>query len=147
MEYLVTFVENITDYVLRENITIKDFAMRVGVSPSVVGYWLSLSNVPTVENVIKVADLLDFSIDYLFGLSETSAIYRGSGKADFLERFELLRKEKGLTYHRLSKQAKVGYTTVEKWKQGRYVKIESLIKLANYFQCSIDYLVGRSDFR
>lgn len=32
------------------------------------------------------------------------------------------------------------------WKQGKVPGAESLIKIANYFNCSVDYLLGRDNF-
>ncbi len=34
---------------------------------------------------------------------------------------------------------------VTKWKQGTIPNGETLIKLADYFNCSVDYLLGRTD--
>ena len=57
-----------------------------------------------------------------------------------------LRKEKGVTQTELGNAIGVGAYTISKWERGKFVPdIESLIALANYFECSIDYLVGRED--
>ena len=36
---------------------------------------------------------------------------------------------------------------IEKWRNGKMPNGDTLIKLADYFDCSLDYLVGRSDIK
>lgn len=57
-----------------------------------------------------------------------------------------LRLAKGLKQQGLAEILGVKNYTVGNWEQGRSEpSIEDLIRLANYFECSIDYLVGRED--
>jgi len=57
-----------------------------------------------------------------------------------------LRKEKGVTQTELGNAIGVGAYTISKWERGKFVPdIDSIIALADYFECSIDYLVGRED--
>lgn len=59
---------------------------------------------------------------------------------------KLLRKERNLTQEDLSKILKIGQATIACYENGtREPHILSLIAYANFFECSIDYLVGRSD--
>lgn len=145
MDYLNIFAETVADYMLKENLTAKAFAERTGVAATAVGYWLKRQIFPTVESAIKVADCLQCSLDYLFGLSENPAYMPGSGNGHFLDRFNSLCAARKTTYYRVSKDAHIAHSAITKWVKGRYIKIESLIKLATYFDVSLDYLVGRSD--
>lgn len=64
------------------------------------------------------------------------------------ERYELLKNELGLTDYRVSAETKISTATLTSWKNGAYIpKTDKLIILANYFNVSLDYLVGRSDER
>lgn len=67
----------------------------------------------------------------------------------FSERLKELMIEQGFTtVESLSKQLAVSDETVRLWRNGRrYISLSQLIKLADYLNCSIDYLVGRSDTR
>ena len=59
---------------------------------------------------------------------------------------KFLRKERNLTQEDLSKILKIGQATIACYENGtREPHILSLIAYANFFECSIDYLVGRSD--
>ena len=61
-------------------------------------------------------------------------------------RIKELRLEKGITQNELAKS--VGVTGKSVWAYENKVAVpplDVLIKLANFFQCSLDYLCGRSD--
>ena len=57
-----------------------------------------------------------------------------------------LRMEAGLLQKELGSQVGYNQRNISDWEQGRTEpNIEALFKLANFFECSIDYLLGRSD--
>ena len=62
------------------------------------------------------------------------------------ERLDQLMQIRGINRNQLSKAANIPYTTLDGIsKRGcDNVKLSTLIKLADYFDVSIDYLVGRS---
>ena len=61
-------------------------------------------------------------------------------------RLKELRLANGLTQKELAKSIEVGRTTISEYESGKIVpKHEGLLKLANYFNVSVDYLTGVSD--
>ena len=61
-------------------------------------------------------------------------------------RLKELRLANGLTQKELAKAIEVGRTTISEYESGKIVpKHEGLLKLANYFNVSVDYLTGVSD--
>lgn len=64
----------------------------------------------------------------------------------FQERLSELMTEKGLNTVSLSREIGVSDETVRRWKNGqRSILLSQMLKLADYFECSLDYLAGRSD--
>lgn len=62
------------------------------------------------------------------------------------EILKLLRQESGLTQGQLGKNLGIGQATIAAYENGkREPHIVSLIAYADFFDCSIDYLVGRVD--
>lgn len=62
------------------------------------------------------------------------------------ERLKNLRKEQGLTQTELSKHLKIGQTTIAAYENGMHdPQIFSLLAYAEYFGCSVDYLLGREN--
>ncbi|MCM1545491.1 MAG: helix-turn-helix domain-containing protein [Clostridiales bacterium] len=57
-----------------------------------------------------------------------------------------LRKESGLTQTELSEKLNIGQASIACYENGlREPQIASLIAYADFFECTIDYLVGRTD--
>ena len=67
-------------------------------------------------------------------------------KDTFADRLKLLRKECKLSQNELSKQAHISQSVISHWEAGDKIpRLDSLIKLAEFFKCSIDYLAGLED--
>ncbi|MBR1974788.1 MAG: helix-turn-helix transcriptional regulator [Clostridia bacterium] len=67
-------------------------------------------------------------------------------KTYFPERLKELRLEKEIGQDRLAKDLQIGNGTISLWENGlREPKLSSLVMLAEYFDVSIDYLVGLED--
>ena len=63
-------------------------------------------------------------------------------------RLKELRIENGETQKELAKSIEVGRTTISEYESGKIVpKQEGLLKLANHFNVSVDYLTGVSNER
>ena len=64
----------------------------------------------------------------------------------FPKRLKELRLANGLTQKDLAKAIEVGRTTISEYESGKIVpKQEGLLKIANHFNVSVDYLTGVSD--
>lgn len=65
---------------------------------------------------------------------------------NFPERLKELRTSKGLTMEQLGKEVQSTRGTISNFENGnKKPSLDMLIRLANYFDVSIDYLVGRTD--
>ena len=65
----------------------------------------------------------------------------------FAERLLELRKEKGISQEKLSKELQVSYSVVCYWETNRSEPTApNLVKIADYFDVSVDYLLGRTEF-
>lgn len=63
-----------------------------------------------------------------------------------IENLKKLREEKHLTQLQLSIELEVAQETISKYELGvAFPQPSMLIKLANYFNCSVDYLLGITD--
>lgn len=62
---------------------------------------------------------------------------------DIYEKIQYLAKNQGLSVRELGNKLNIGPTTLYKWKS-QTPKSDILIKVADYFNVSTDYLLGRS---
>ena len=61
-------------------------------------------------------------------------------------RLKELRKKKGLSQLRLATELNTTQNTVSRYETGeREPGIDELIKIADYFNVSVDYLIGRTE--
>ena len=68
--------------------------------------------------------------------------------ADFSQRMKLLRKEKRLKQQELADQFSVKLRTYQGYEYGEsYPEVAKLIAIADFFDVSLDYLVGREGRR
>ncbi len=64
----------------------------------------------------------------------------------YSERLVLLRKSRNLTQKQLATEVKLSELAIQHYEsQRRKPAFDALIALADYFDVSLDYLVGRSD--
>lgn len=64
----------------------------------------------------------------------------------FVDIFNDLLAERGLNYMQFSAKSGIPYSTVIGWvKHNRLPDYTALIKIADFFNCTIDYLAGRQD--
>ena len=62
------------------------------------------------------------------------------------EKIKLLRLEKDITQQFLSESLNLPRYIISNWEQGRSEpNLSDISKLADFFECSIDYLLGRED--
>lgn len=63
-----------------------------------------------------------------------------------IDRLKALRKRKGLSQEDIAPKVGVKYGTYRNWEQGvRDPGTEALIRLAEFFDVSVDYLLGQSE--
>ena len=65
----------------------------------------------------------------------------------FAERLLELRKENGISQAKLANELQVSYAVICYWETNRSEPTApNLVKLANYFSVSVDYLLGLKDY-
>ena len=113
----------------------------------------SLSNalvygiIPTTSTLIKMAEYFKVSVDYLLGRTERND-YVESSNENFQARFERLCKEKGVTHYKVSQECFFDKSNVSRWLTKGYLPtLEILDMITKYFNVSIDYILGRTDYR
>jgi len=67
---------------------------------------------------------------------------------EFKERIKILRLEKDITQAQLAVAFDKSESAIRTWESGKFKPdADTLIRLAEYFGCSIDYMLGLSDYK
>ncbi|MDE7158456.1 MAG: helix-turn-helix domain-containing protein, partial [Clostridiales bacterium] len=102
---------------------------------------------PTVPVLIRIADFFKVSIEYLLGNTENDFIDLSPSPASFQARLEYLRLRKGIaSVYELAKISHIHRNNIAQWLKKDYLPaVDDLLVLANIFEVSCDFLVGRTD--
>lgn len=63
------------------------------------------------------------------------------------QRIKELCSEKGISVNKLEIDLGVGLSSIQKWKSISSPSVDKVIKVATYFDVSVDYLLGRTDIK
>lgn len=96
----------------------------------------------------KIADVLDVSLDYLLGTTNDRDFDKSPNPASFQERLNALAQEKGEKFSKIAHSMPFPKNYFYDWKrQNLLPSLDYLKALSAYFNVSIDYLIGRTDFK
>ncbi|MCM1289458.1 MAG: helix-turn-helix domain-containing protein [Corallococcus sp.] len=66
-------------------------------------------------------------------------------KSNFAERLQELLDTSDINAFALSKRINCGHSSIHRYLNGENPSLDNLIKIADYFQCSTDFLLGLTD--
>lgn len=121
-----------------------EIAKEIGISKDVFIRAIKYGLIPGTRSMIKIADYLEESIDYLLGLAEKPAMRKSVEEASFTERLAELRLSCGKRYGTVAAEIGISRSQFTTWKQKNYLpSIEICYQLSRYFNVSVDYILGR----
>ncbi|MCL2861427.1 MAG: helix-turn-helix domain-containing protein [Firmicutes bacterium] len=146
MDYLSEFGDSLKELMLEKDLTSVALSKAIKISDSTIGGWKNGEHFITLSNALKLADYFECSLEFLFGLSDTRLDYIPHACPPFYIRLKEIMKLQNISGYKISIKDRVfSQSQFYHWKDGKDPKIESLIKLAKYFDCTLDYLVGRDN--
>ena len=99
---------------------------------------------PHIDTLVTLADYFNCSTDYLLGLTDTPDEGQFKARPPFSKQLTFLLNHFKVTKYRIEKDTGLTEKTVNRWHNGKtQPSVESLIRLAAYFDCSVDFLLGR----
>lgn len=124
------------------------FAQKVHVSEAVISRALIYGIVPSLKILVRIADALNVSLPYLLGESDDAAFYPAEPPTDFHVRLDILTKERNVKYAQIAHTMPFSKNFFYEWQRTKTLpSLDYLRALADYFGVSVDYLLGRTDYR
>lgn len=122
-------------------------AKLIGISNTTYSNAYHYGILPKTHSLIRIADYFHISVDYLLGMTETEYCAISQTPKTFSARLEELRLAKGIpTVYELSQQTHIHRNNIAQWLKHDYLPLpDDLMLLSNFFDVSIDYLLGRTD--
>ena len=146
MSVSAEFQNRINDLISEEDLQKSDLPNKIGIDYSLFSKAVNYGIVPKPMVLMRIADYFNVSVEYLLAKTNDEHFYKAEKPSNFQERIESLRKSKDISYYELTKKLHIGKSYFSKWKIHGYLpSFELLVLIADYFDVSIDYLLGRTD--
>ena len=142
------FSENLNELMLLSNDIKSDIlGKEINVSGQTVRAWCNNTQEILLSHLISLANYFNCSIDFLTGRSDVILDFQPIDSCPkFYYSLRNVMNIKGISRYNLTKKNKIimdSYLT--RWQNGADVHLSSLITLADYLDCSIDFLIGREN--
>ena len=145
LKFQQRFKELIDEYDL-ENRT--DLVGQIGINYATYTKAYIYGIVPKVKKLMTIADFFKVSIEYLLGINDIEDFEKSKNPQNFSERLQLLLSENNLNIYTFAKNIHIHRNNVTQWIKFDYIPLlDDLITVADYFKVSLDYLVGRTDYK
>lgn len=142
------FKSRINTLIEEADMTKKEFGKRAGLSNNVINLATLYGIIPSMLSLEKIADMLDIPLEYLLGTTDERLFVQSEGNITFHQRIEELMTEKEVKPSQVAHDMPFPENYFYDWKrEGTVPSLEYLRAIAAYFNVSIDYLLGRTDYR
>lgn len=124
-------------------LTMKQFGALMGVAESTISLYETGKNEPDISMLKKMSEFFGVSIDYLLNFSD---LKEPRLDPSLTCRLKELRTSRGYTQEIVASFldiTRAAYTNLENGK--RQCDIATLLRLADYYGVTLDYLLGRTD--
>ena len=136
-----TFGERLSELLDKDNIAAYTFANKIGVSYSLASQWIRENTHTKLSNLLKIALFFDCSLDYICGKSNVRGKFNATPPT-FPARLISLITKSDKTISSIFQKLNLDRTTLHYWKKGYTPRTTYLIKIADYFNVTVGYLVG-----
>lgn len=145
MNILSKLPDRLQELMIQQDIIAVELARKLGVGPSTISRYLRGERLPSFSYFIMLLETFDCSADFLMGLIDyPPENVKFRAVPAFKERFSALLKEYNMSQYALHKKTGLSYDNFNKWLKGvNSPFLDNLIKLAQAFDCTVDYLIGR----
>ena len=125
------------------NITQKELADYLGVTPKAVSFYELDQRMPPPELILKIADRFNVTIDFLFGYEKEKAILSTLSPIEAGKELQTLLTEQGISPSELDKKANIKTGTTAKIIKGKYEPtLDVAAKIAKALDIAPSLLLG-----
>ena len=141
---LSNFAESLSELIMQAGLTPSEFAKHIDCGKGTVSRYLNAQKMPSIPLLICMADFFNCSIDYLLGRETEKYDYIFYPCPTFQMRLPKLREDLHINKYQLQKRTGITESSIYDWQRGNTnPRLDNLIKIADTFDCSIDFILGR----
>ncbi len=148
MSISLSFQKRFNSILEDSDYTRNELAKLIPLSQSTLSNALTYGIIPSTKTLVKISDFFDISINFLLGKTDVEDFDKSSSPANFQSRFESLCSEKEVTHYKVASDCLFDKSNISRWiSKGFLPELEILELLCDYFNVSIDYILGRTDYK
>lgn len=141
---LSKFGETLKELLDEQNLTGKQLGLELGIAGPTITRYIQGKFMPSMNNLILIADYFNCSTDYLLGREPDNQNLKFKKCPPFTEQIEFLAKHFCPTFDAFYTKANIHESTFYEWKNGSSIPtLESIIRIAETFDCRVDFVLGR----
>ena len=147
MVILSNFSDRLKEQMILREIDAFALSTLIGVDRSTISHWKTEKYMPSTKAFFRLIDYFQCSADYILGLTDfpTENIVYQQPLASYGTRLRSLLKSHGLSQKKFIEEMKISSNLAYQWLSDKALpSVEYLIKIADYFDISVDILIGRT---
>lgn len=141
---LSNFTENLDSLLFDNHLTVPELAERIEVCDSTIYSYLRKDRQPDTIVLVRIADYFQITTDFLLGREPESRATRFQTCPPFSGQIKKLLERLTVSKRKFCENLPVTRSVLYYWVSGKSIPaLDYLFRLADYFKCSIDYILGR----
>ncbi len=145
MDKISKFVERLKEIMIDRDKSAVDVIKELGLQRNTFYRYLRGEQMPSLRMAILLSNYFGCSIDYLIARSDDDGAFSPMPMLDFATRLKQLLEIFDTTKYQLSKHTLISESQIYHWQNGdNSPTLDSIVILADYFECSIEFILGRS---
>lgn len=145
---LAIFAERLSELIFDAKKIARDVAKEIHIGKTTIYEYLSGTKMPSLANLIKLADYFECPTDYLLGLEAEP--YERTFKAckPFPEQFKDILAYFDITRYKLERLTGIAQSALYYWAKGEKTPtVEKILIICEKLDCRVDFFIGRSNLR
>ena len=136
--------KRLQEYLKDEDIKQAELARICEIHHANISSYVTEGTEPCYRHFIKLLEVMQCSADYALGLTDIDSEETFLEPLPFGMRLREILNQKGISQERLKRELPVSGSLLYRWISGKALPYpSSLMRLAKYLDCSVDYLLGR----
>lgn len=136
------FQERLQGLLIENDLSRLQLSKKINISFETLNGYFNKNFYPELNVAIKISRYFNCSLQYLMGLTEEYNNYQ-INNLSFIETIKKLLKENNLSIEKFMNALNMSEANFYRWQTGKNTpSMNSLVSIANFFDVTIDYLVG-----
>lgn len=145
MDHFSKFSEALDSFMFERELNATQLAMAIGIDPTTVMRYLRETRTPSVENLVRIADYFQCTAEFLLGRAPENYPSVFYPCPPFSEQLKVLKERFRCPWQQFYQTARISSSRFYEWKNGtRTPTLDCVISLADGFQCTVDFIIGRT---